>query len=439
MTHDYILWICLAGVTIIAVTALIIAIRSKGSKTRNLEDAVSTENTLTRDDLAQNEVSISEPTPLVIEYEPVTSLKPVAEKRLVEIKDKQLLTAIDSAIPGTAQAVINSALLQSYGKNAQSAGQLYRVIIPPGEKLVNSRSMDGAFRGLTRDAKNITHHANLVAADSTAADRLATMNAVNAVMGVASMVVGQYYMTQINNRLDQISEKLGKVISVQNAEIKGKIQALVLEIQKSSVFQYETLQNNEVRNRELIHLKSLDHECAELLGQVNAILQDITSNTNLKYKGYEDCVCNTSVWIDYQQILLELMGKLGDLSYALNLGAISKQNAYALYEPYSKQTEATLDSLYNWHMANLDHLGVNTLECRRKRTGIGKAVMSIPALFNDDLHYKSIPQDVATLINRQLEVTGTIEPDDKTDFFKSDMTLIAKEGKLYYLPPRKVS
>ena len=68
MTHDYILWICLAGVTIIAVTALIIAIRSKGSKTRNLEDAVSTENTLTRDDLAQNEVSISEPTPLVRVY-----------------------------------------------------------------------------------------------------------------------------------------------------------------------------------------------------------------------------------------------------------------------------------------------------------------------------------------------------------------------------------
>ena len=65
--------------------------------------------------------------------------------------------------------------------------------------------------------------------------------------------------------------------------------------------------------------------------------------------------------------------------------------------------------------------------------------MSIPALFNDDLHYKNIEQDMANMINRQLEVTGTIEPDDKTDFFKSDTTLIAKEGKLYYLPPQAVS
>ena len=439
MTHDYILWICLAGVTVIAVAALIIAIRSKGSKTRNPENSVAAENNLAKDALKQNEVTVPEPTSLVIDYEPVTSLKPVAEKRLVEIKDKKLLTAIDSAIPGTAQAVINSALVQSYGKNAQSAGQLYRAIIPPGEKLVNSRSMDGAVRGFTRDAKNITHHANFVAVENTSADKLATMNAVNAVMGVASMVVGQYYMVQINNRLDKISDKLDKVISYQSAEIKGKIQALVLEIQKASVFQYETLQNDEVRNRELIHLKSLEHECSELLGQVNAMLQKIVSKADMKYKDYKGKVHDASEWIEYQQILLKLLGKLGDLTYALNLGAITKQNAYALYEPYSKQTKKTLDSLYDWHMANLDHLGVNTLECRRKRTGIEKAVVSIPALFNDDLHYKSIEQGVATMINRQLAVTGTIEPDKKPDLFKSDTTLIAKDGKLYYLPPREAT
>ena len=178
-----------------------------------------------------------------------------------------------------------------------------------------------------------------------------------------------------------------------------------------------------MRNRELIYLKNLEHECAELLGQVNGILQEITPDTMLKYKDYENYVYYAAVWIDYQQILLELLGKLGDLTYALNLGAITKQNAYALYEPYSKQTETTLDSLYDWHSANLEHLGINTLESRRKRTGIGKAVMSIPALFNEDLHYKSIPQDVATMIDRQLEVTGTIEPDDKLDLFKCDTQL----------------
>ena len=110
-----------------------------------------------------------------------------------------------------------------------------------------------------------------------------------------------------------------------------------------------------------------------------------------------------------------------------------------LFLSYSKQTEATLDSLYDWHSANLEHLGINTLESRRKRTGIGKAVMSIPALFNEDLHYKNIPQDVATMINRQLEVTGTIGPDDKLDLFKCDTQLIAKDGKLYYLPSPAVS
>jgi hypothetical protein len=36
------------------------------------------------------------------------------------------------------------------------------------------------------------------------------------------------------------------------------------------------------------------------------------------------------------------MGKIGELTYALNLGVVSKDYCYAMYLPFAKQAEGTL-------------------------------------------------------------------------------------------------
>ena len=51
----------------------------------------------------------------------------------------------------------------------------------------------------------------------------------------------------------------------------------------------------------------------------------------------------------------------------------------------------------------------------------------------------NIPADVTHIINQQLSVSGKIEPDISLDLFKSETQLIAKDGKLYYLPSQEVS
>lgn len=109
-------------------------------------------------------------------------------------------------------------------------------------------------------------HANLVPVDGIPGKGLATMNVANAAMGVASMVVGQYYMTQINDQLEGIFDGISKIADFQDNEYKSKVFALVAEVQKISTFQLETMENDELRNRELTHLKNLEHECAQLLG-----------------------------------------------------------------------------------------------------------------------------------------------------------------------------
>ena len=375
---------------------------------------------------------------LAITFDDLPALTEQEESQLVEVKDSQLLARIDNAIPGTLQAVANTGAVNAYQEAAKSAGQLYQAIIPKGAVLDKSRAMEGAVRGSYRDVANsIKGNANWVAVDGKAANNLAAVGVANAAMNVASMVVGQYYMSQINDQLADINAGIEKVAEFQQTEFKSKVYALVAEVQKSSTFQVETIENDELRNLELSHLKSLEHECAQLLGQANLSLQDISGKKGLDYDAYEKKIGEAENWFQYQQILLEVMYKISDLSYALNLGAISRENSYALYLPYAKQSEGTLAKLNEWHDEHVKRLEINVEESRRKRQGVEGFFMGALGLFNDDFNYKKMSQSTIARIEHQAENASTVKGIEDDDLYQEDVRLIAKDGKLFYLPQQK--
>ena len=375
---------------------------------------------------------------LAITFDDLPALTEQEESQLVEVKDSQLLARIDNAIPGTLQAVANTGAVNAYQEAAKSACQLYQAIIPKGAVLDKSRAMEGAVRGSYRDVANsIKGNANWVAVDGKAANNLAAVGVANAAMNVASMVVGQYYMSQINDQLADINAGIEKVADFQQTEFKSKVYALVAEVQKSSTFQVETIENDELRNRELSHLKSLEHECAQLLGQANLSLQDISGKKGLDYDAYEKKIGEAENWFQYQQILLEVMYKISDLSYALNLGAISRENSYALYLPYAKQSEGTLAKLNEWHDEHVKRLEINVEESRRKRQGVEGFFMGALGLFNDDFNYKKMSQSTIARIEHQAENASTVKGIEDDDLYQEDVRLIAKDGKLFYLPQQK--
>lgn len=371
---------------------------------------------------------------LVIQFEDLQALSSEEERQLVEIKDKKLLAKIDSAIPGTLQAVANSGASKSAQDMVKQAGKLYRVIIPDGAVLDKSRSVEGAFRATFREVPNrIKGDANLIPVDATAAKGLAAVSAANAVMNVASMAVGQYYMAQINNQLEDITEGIEKIAAFQNNEYKSKVLALVAEVQKASTFQTEIMENNELRNRELSHLRTLEHECAELLGQANLTLQEFAEKKGLDYEDYEKLVGEAQTWFRYQQILLQIMQQIADLTYALNLGAISRENSMALLAPYTKQADFTRDKLMAWHESTCQQLKIDLDAGWRERQGFNKVLLTVPALFKDELHYKAVPRHTVHQIRKQTENQDTTLT-QVDDLFHEDVQFIAKDGALYYLP-----
>lgn len=348
------------------------------------------------------------------------------ESALVEVKDEKVLARIDSLVPGLGQAGVATA------NAVQAAGDtVYRAIIPVGAKLTDSKAMEGAVRGIYHGADGIKGHANLVAVEKTGT---VVANTAAAAMGVASMVVGQYYMTQINAELSKISDGLDKISSFQDNEYKSKVFALVAQVKKISAFQSEILENEALRKSEIDHLNKLEDQCLELLGQANLTVADYAKKKELDYASYEKEVREAQNWYLYQQTLLEVMNKISELKYALNMGEVSREQCTALLPTYIKQASDSLAILADWHNGNVTRLAIDTSESKRKRQGFDGVIHWLPGLFDESHNYASVADGVIEMINVQSTEVDHEARLSKSELYGRDVQLISKNGKIYYLP-----
>ena len=350
--------------------------------------------------------------------------------KLTEITDSKVLARINQLVPNLAQAgnVANNAV-----QAAQAHGEvLYRAIIPSGAKLANSRDMAGAARGFFHGADGIQGHANLVAVEAQKGATAAANTAATA-MGVASIVVGQYYMAQINSELEKIGNSISKVSDFQDNEYRSRVFALVSHVRRIAAFQTEIIDNDELRFSKISQLDSLEEECTKLLGQANLMLAGFSDKSDLDYKSYEVELHTAQNWFIYQTTLLEILCKVSDLRYALHLGAISREHCVALLSTYTQQVSQTQARLTKWHKETIDRLSVDTAEARRKRDGLDRAIHFIPGLFDDAANFRPISKSTAKIIDSQ-SIGNTTPYLDESDLYMHDVQLISKDGKIYYLP-----
>lgn len=371
----------------------------------------------------------SEARELVIQLEMLPAETILNENKLVEITDSKVLAHVNNLVPELAQVgnVVNNA-----AQAAQVNGEvLYKAIIPVGAKLADSKAMEGAVRGIYHGTDGIRGHANLVAVEAQRGTAVVA-NTAAAAMGVASMVVGQYYMTQINAELGEISDGISKISDFQDNEYRSRVFSLVAHVKKIANFQVEILENYELRLSKISQLDSLEEECTQLLGQANLALVGYTKKTNLDYASYEKELSEVQNWYMYQKKLLDVLYKISELRYTLHMGAVSRDHCIALLPTYTNQAAETQNRLTRWHQATTERLSIDTSEARRKRSGFDGVVHFIPGLFDDDLNFRTIEKITVKMIRDQS--AGSALAYDTTDLFAEDVQLISKGGKVYYLP-----
>lgn len=346
-------------------------------------------------------------------------------KSMFEITDNKILGHIDNLVPGLIQ--VGTATNNAIQANSSV---VYQAIIPAGATLTKSNSMNNAVRGMYHGTNGIKGHANFVEVNQTGK---AVSNTLSTGISVTSMIVGQYYMTQINSELTKINEEISKISTFQDNEYKSKILALVIQIKRISTFQTEIMENQQLRDFDIDKLNHLEQNCIELLGQANLTIMEFTKKDDLDYKKYNNQLTEIHNWYIYQKTLLEMLYKITDLKNILYVGAISKEQLNIIPTTYTKQVMEVHDLLTKWHERITKKLGIDTETARRKRMGFDGVIHWIPGLFKDDFNFCAISERTKTMIKEQTS-NYNVTSQDKDNLFDKDAKIISKDGKLYYLP-----
>lgn len=421
------------GIIVVAVivVGIILYIKFKKKAVVAPDDVIVDEDVpVVKDDEKLDKIKRSDELVIQVEMLPVETFED--ESKLVEITDSKVLAHINNLVPGLTQAgnAMNNAAQAAKSTNGEV---LYRAIIPVGAKLTNSKNTEGAVRGFYHDTNGIKGHADFVAVEAQNGTTVVA-NTVAATMGVASMVVGQYYMTRINAELGVINNGISQIQDFQDNEYRSRVISLVAHVKKIADFQEEVLENNELRISKIAQLDSLEEECTQLLGQANLTLAGFAKRNELGYEEYEKALGNAQNWFIYQKFLLNVLYKISDLRYTLHLGVVSREQCVALLSTYTKQVNETQTHLTAWHNRTAKRLGIKIEKNRRKRVGFDGAVHFIPGMFNNDWNFRPIEKETASMITEQSSGHKTFYKADTSELYAEDVQLISKGGKIYYLP-----
>lgn len=349
---------------------------------------------------------------------------------LVEIEDKNVISRIMSAVPEAAKVVANSAVAAEGLQLAKSG--VYMAKLPSGAQLVKSQEMQGAVRGFFKSGSTIKGQANFLSVDGTM-EKIAQMNLANVAMGAASMVVGQYYMKQINAELLSVNNGISKLTDFQDNEYKSKVLALSMQVKRIADYKTEIIENAELRKEEILRLQTMEKDCMELLAQANLTVEQLCGHEFASYDSYCDKVSEIAKWQQYQKALIELMYMIADLNYVLHLGAMSQDQAYVTYTSMYNQTSKMIERLHKWHTIHTKKFGVDVDRAVLERKGLDALLHKPLGLIDEGHNYKKMSKNEVVNIRNQVNTQVENRLTATRDLFDEDVRVVFKDGKVFYL------
>lgn len=355
------------------------------------------------------------------------------EKPIHEILDQNVVAKLDSLVPQILNNFNNQLKNKSIEElsNLVKEGNIYQVIIPNGAKLYDSKEVLGAFRGGYTINNKLAGQANLIPID---AENLTVIsNTVADVMNISSMVVGQYYMAQIDTKMTEMQEGIDKIYDFQQTEFKARIIALIGKVGNISKFNIEIIENDELRKRSLDDLNRYRDDAVELLQQVNLTIENIVSKDhNNEFDKYKESIEEVDKLISFQQYLLSILEEIGRLIYLLNKGMVSSEHCYSLYNIYIEQSTDARNLLNQWHDESIKTFALDLDNKRYAKQGWEGLLFEIPGMIVNDWKYNEIPDFVITQIYKQLD--NSLEIKNTTEnLLEKETKIISKDGKYYYL------
>lgn len=226
---------------------------------------------------------------------------------------------------------------------------------------------------------------------------------INAGFSTASMVVGQYYMNEINNKLDELKDEINEITEFLDSDYKSRMAHIISKMQEIIENKTEILTNEFSMNKRYDDVLELESECSKLLGQANEMIKNNIREVDIDYKKYEKQLKKIYNWFSRQRILQTLLLEIGNLRYVLANGNETSKLSHTQYNNYLLQSDNVDEELKKWHNSISQKLGIDVNEARRtgkffnvKKNTIGK--------INEEWAYHKLNENVVKLIEHQTNV-----------------------------------
>ncbi|MCB2853803.1 hypothetical protein JXX00_00545 [Streptococcus suis] len=341
---------------------------------------------------------------------------------------------------------------------------LFKVDLPIGD-LHKIKGETDKYRAFVKGAEGkFKAHAILTPAQVEIAKGAKAAAAVSGAMQVAAMVVGQYYMAEINGQLDSMKETLNDVKDFQVREFKGTVRALIVNISQLSKFSADYVENAELARLKLMECANFRAEVTKLLEQVNlAIEESITKGKGLSFEKYEQLIDKLSTNLFYQQTLLRLLAELSKLDLVFSQGVASEDSSYY----YLNNCNSLGEKIANWHKDKIKFFQIDTKRNRRTQEGPMKVVADIAKELDKNAHvaagvgflgglvgaaagfgigkaagelnkairYIDVRKRTVKLISEQETVSYQSSKRLSVNNYGENVKLLVEDGKVYYLLP----
>ncbi|UJF16601.1 hypothetical protein LZ578_05800 [Jeotgalibaca sp. MA1X17-3] len=367
----------------------------------------------------------------------------VKESSLHEIANLNLLEKLSSLSPAIVNAIGKTKTVTTT-TTSKVEGNFYKVILEKGGELVNVKDNKKLFRGYALGKKGISEQAKLQKIDpkfitKTTESTAMTVTATANIMNIASLIVGQYYMSEVNAELEKIEKSISDIRDFQKLGFKSRIRSLIANVGDMSIFIEEIFEDDTIRNNKLIHLQYLKEQTTQLLEQVNLTIEElINKSTEGNFKKYIENVNEFESLLSFQEILLKIMQEIGRLEYIFGKGKISRENSFSLFNKYKELSVLVNNELASWQNNQIIEQKISLEEFKFRKQGIGGTVTSVTGLIKDEWRYSKLDEILVGKVTKQLSLVNTEKINvEEVNLYEEDTQLLIRNGKTYLWLPEK--
>lgn len=385
------MWLSISIAVMVFIILLIYILKIEKKKKNNKEQEVG---------LLINDTENLFPTIKIVENK---NLIPDEKNRIKDIDIKKAISIIDNIVPNTAMTgnnIKNSTELLNSNRtffSASKKGTENMMKVKGTNELYGTQVIGGKINKQTKFV-NENQMIKNVRKDAL----------VNAGFNMASMVVGQYYMNEINNKLDDLKEDINLISDYLDSDYKSRIAYIVSKLKEVIENKLEILSSEFSINKRYNDILELESDCSKLLGQANEMIKNNIKEVNIDYRKYEKQLKQVHKWFLRQQILQTLLLQIGNLRYVLSNGNETSKLSHTQYNNYLLQCNNVNNELEKWHNSVSKKLGIDVMVARRngkffkaKKHTIGK--------INEEWAYNKINENIVELIKNQTNV-AKLEP-----------------------------